>query len=30
MRNGMARHYGWDGPAKEYAEVYAEVARRRA
>ncbi len=30
MRNGMARHYGWGGPAKEYAEVYAEVARRRA
>jgi starch synthase len=30
MRNGMARHYGWEGPAKEYAEVYAEVARRRS
>ena len=30
MRNGMARYYGWDGPAKEYAEVYAEVVRRRS
>ena len=30
MRNGMARHYGWDGPAKEYAEVYVEVVRRRS
>jgi starch synthase len=30
MRNGMARNYGWDEPAKEYAEVYAEVARRRS
>jgi starch synthase len=30
MRNGMARNYGWEGPAKEYAEVYEEVARRRA
>lgn len=30
MRNGMARDYGWDRPAKEYAEVYEEVARRRA
>jgi starch synthase len=29
MRNGMARHYGWDGPAREYGEVYAEVMRRR-
>jgi starch synthase len=29
MRNGMAKHYGWDGPAKEYAEVYEEVGRRR-
>jgi starch synthase len=30
MRNGMARDYGWERPAKEYAEVYEEVARRRA
>ncbi len=29
MRNGMAREYGWDKPAREYAEVYAEAARRR-
>ena len=30
MRNGMARDYGWAGPAREYAAVYEEVARRRA
>jgi starch synthase len=30
MRNGMARNYSWAGPAKEYAAVYVEVARRRA
>jgi starch synthase len=30
MRNGMARDYGWAGPAKEYAAVYDEVSRRRA
>jgi starch synthase len=30
MRNGMARDYSWEKPAREYAEVYAEVARRRA
>jgi starch synthase len=30
MRNGMARNYGWEQPAREYLEVYAEVARRRA
>jgi starch synthase len=29
MRNGMALDYGWERPAKEYAEVYEEVARRR-
>jgi starch synthase len=29
MLNGMARDYGWAGPAREYAEVYAEAARRR-
>jgi len=30
MRNGMARDHGWAGPAREYAAVYAEAARRRA
>lgn len=30
MRNGMARDYSWEGPAREYAAVYDEVARRRA
>jgi starch synthase len=30
MLNGMARDYGWAGPAREYTEVYEEVARRRA
>jgi starch synthase len=30
MRNGMARNYGWAGPAKQYAAIYDEVARRRA
>jgi starch synthase len=30
MRNGMERNYSWQAPAKEYAEVYAEVARRRS
>lgn len=29
MRNGMARDYSWTEPAREYAEVYEEVARRR-
>jgi starch synthase len=29
MRNGMARDYSWSGPAKEYARVYEEAARRR-
>ena len=29
MRNGMAQNYGWARPAKEYAAVYEEVARRR-
>jgi starch synthase len=29
MRNGMARNYSWAGPAKEYAALYEEVARRR-
>jgi starch synthase len=30
MRNGMARDYGWSGPAKEYGRVYEEAARKRA
>jgi starch synthase len=30
MLNGMARDYGWAGPAREYADIYWEVARRRA
>ena len=29
MRNGMARNYSWEQPAKEYGKVYAEAARRR-
>jgi starch synthase len=30
MRNGMARNYSWQPPAREYAAVYEEAARRRA
>jgi starch synthase len=30
MLNGMAQDYGWEQPAREYAAVYEEVARRRA
>jgi len=30
MRNGMAKSYTWDKPAKEYVEVYRQVARRRS
>jgi starch synthase len=30
MRNGMARNYSWRQPAREYAAVYEEAARRRA
>ncbi len=30
MRNGMAREYGWEAPAREYAQVYEEAARGRA
>jgi starch synthase len=30
MLNGMARNYSWEQPAREYAEVYEEVARQRA
>jgi starch synthase len=29
MRNGMARNYSWQGPARQYAAVYEEAARRR-
>ena len=29
MLNGMARDYSWEQPAREYAAVYEEVARRR-
>jgi starch synthase len=29
MRNGMAKDYSWEHPAKEYVEVYEEVLRRR-
>lgn len=30
MRNGMARNYSWRQPAREYAAVYEEAARRHA
>jgi starch synthase len=30
MRNGMHQDYRWEGPARQYAEVYEEAARRRA
>lgn len=29
MRNGMAKDYSWEHPAKEYVQVYEEVLRRR-
>jgi starch synthase len=29
MRNGMAQNFSWDEPARQYAAVYEEVARRR-
>jgi starch synthase len=29
MKNGMAKDYSWEHPAKEYVEVYQEVLRRR-
>ena len=29
MRNGMARDYGWSGPAKEYVRVYEQAVQRR-
>jgi len=30
MRNGMAQDHSWEQPAREYAAVYEETARRRA
>jgi starch synthase len=30
MRNGMAQNHAWAGPAREYAAVYEEAARRRS
>jgi starch synthase len=30
MQNGMAQDYSWRQPAREYAAVYEEAARRRA
>ena len=30
MRNGMEKDYSWTGPARQYAEVYEEAARKRA
>jgi starch synthase len=30
MLNGMTQDYGWSKPAREYAAVYEEVARRRS
>jgi starch synthase len=30
IRNGMACNYSWAQPAREYAAVYEEVAKRRA
>jgi starch synthase len=29
MRNGMARDYSWEQPAREYAALYKEAAKRR-
>jgi starch synthase len=29
MRNGMARNFSWEQPAKEYAALYEEAAGRR-
>ena len=29
MRNGMAKDYAWEHPAREYQGVYEEVLRRR-
>jgi starch synthase len=30
MLNGMEQNYSWEQPAREYAAVYEEAARRRA
>jgi starch synthase len=30
MLNGMARDYSWTNPAKEYIQLYEEIARRRS
>lgn len=30
MQNGMAQNFSWDQPAREYAAVYEEVARKKA
>ncbi|HTV05133.1 MAG TPA: glycogen synthase GlgA [Acidobacteriaceae bacterium] len=30
MRNGMAKSFTWEKPAREYVEVYGEVARRHS
>lgn len=30
MQNGMAKSYTWEGPAKQYIEVYQQVASRRS
>jgi glycogen synthase len=30
MLNGMAQNYSWEQPARQYATIYEEVARRRA
>lgn len=30
MRNGMAKNFSWETPAKEYIEVYRRVARARS
>ena len=30
IRNGMTRNYSWTQPAREYAAVYKEAARRRS
>jgi len=29
MLNGMERNFGWEQPAREYAVLYVEAARRR-
>jgi glycogen synthase len=29
MLNGMARNYSWEQPAREYAAVYEEAAKKR-